>query len=402
MLETIWINGHLGPIKALESPLELTIAPLTVLIGPQGTGKSLVSQLLYFFRDAKYLISIYSQQEGPERSVRKVLDGIRVGDSTERAFASFVMGQVDIRYIQQNDEATIQRPISLYENNRKIRPLGDFSKEIHQWLTSLVEDPSSSEIRPGSLFVPAERTFFSRLLNSNPAALGDPSLPITMREFSKFLIQAANIHQGWQEPDQERPNEADEIDELTIHELRGRAIFSRRGPYARRWQWMPEDGKRPIEIEMASSGQMETWPMVAISQAAFALEVSKRPIFLHIEEPETHLHPFAQVAITKLLAYLCNKGFRLVITTHSLFILYVLNNLFLAEKSLPRQEFNDIPDTSQRLSRDQLNAYLFTDGIITSIRDSDSGELDESKLSYALGELETQYNRIQSYGILWK
>jgi hypothetical protein len=401
--ESIEIRGHLGPIKALESPLTLNIAPLTVLIGPQGTGKSLMSQLLYFFRDAKYLISTYSHQEGPERSVRKVLDGIRSGESTERAFASFVMnGKVDITYTLETPKDSVDRSIALYENNRTIRATGSLSRDIKKWLTALVEDPSiSSGLESEALFIPAERSFFSRLINSNPAGLGDRSLPITMREFSRFLIQAANTHQGWQEQNQEKPHEVNEIDALIAHELRGRAIFSKRGPYARRWQWMPEEGIRPIEIEMASSGQMETWPMVSIAQALFAWEPSQRPLFLHIEEPETHLHPSAQIAITKLLAYLCNKGFRLVITTHSLFVLYVLNNLFLAEKSLPHQEFNDIPNTSQWLSSNQLNAYLFADGTATSIRDSESGELDESKLSYALGELETQYNQIQSYGILW-
>ena len=401
--ETIEIKGHLGPIKALKSPLTLTMAPLTVFIGPQGTGKSLVSQLLYFFRDAQYLISTYSHQEGPEKSVRKVLDAIRSGESTERAFASFVMDrQVDIAYAQQSQAGSRSRSISLYESNRTIRATGDFSKDIKSWLTALVEDPSvSSKLEAEALFIPAERSFFSRLINSNPAGLGDRSLPITMREFSRFLIQAANTHQGWQEQNQEKPYEVNEIDALIAHELRGRAIFSKRGPYARRWQWMPEEGRRPIEIEMASSGQMETWPMVSIAQAVFAWEPSQRPLFLHIEEPETHLHPSAQIAITKLLAYLCNKGFRLVITTHSMFVLYMLNNLVLANKNLPHKEFDDVPDVSQWLPREQLSAYLFAEGTVTSIRDSITGELDESRLSSVLGELEVQYNHIQSYGVLW-
>ena len=47
--ETIQISGHLGPINATITPLNLEISPLTVFIGPQGTGKSLVSQLLYSY-----------------------------------------------------------------------------------------------------------------------------------------------------------------------------------------------------------------------------------------------------------------------------------------------------------------------------------------------------------------
>ncbi|NEP42638.1 MAG: AAA family ATPase [Okeania sp. SIO2H7] len=123
--------------------------------------------------------------------------------------------------------------------------------------------------------------------------------------------------------------------------------------------------------------------------------------FIHIEEPETHLHPSAQVAIAKLLAYLCNKGFRLVITTHSLFILYVLNNLILASQNLPNKEFENLPVSSQRLNPNLLSAYLFAEGTAISIRDEESGELDESKLSRVLGNLEIEYNQIQSYDVLW-
>ncbi|MGL5192692.1 MAG: AAA family ATPase [Chroococcales cyanobacterium] len=164
---------------------------------------------------------------------------------------------------------------------------------------------------------------------------------------------------------------------------------------------MPDESDRPIEIEMASSGQMETWPMVSIAQAMFGWEASQRPLFIHIEEPETHLHPAAQVAITKLLAYLCNKGFRLVITTHSLFVLYVVNNLVLAAQTLPDKNFENIPDSSFRLSPNQLSAYLFCDGTAISICEPESGQLDESKLSSVLGNLEIQYNHIQSYQFLW-
>jgi len=405
--EILQIHGHLGPIKAIKSPLFLQISPLTVFIGPQGTGKSLASQLLYFFRDAKYLISTYSKQEGPEISVRKVIEGIRSGEKSKRSFSSFVMdNSVDIQYTRKSeDQESLDWTITCYESNRTIRPKKNFNRDIQSWLTSIADNPSLSgtgNIESKAIFSPAERSFFSRLINSDPQALGGSELPITMREFTRFLFQAADIHQKWQDSDDSKPIEVKEIDDIITHELRGYAVFSRKGPYARQWQWMPEGSSRPIEIEMASSGQMETWPMVSIAQAIFGWERPKRPLFIHIEEPETHLHPSAQIAITKLIAYLCNKGFRLIITTHSVFVLYVLNNLVLAAQNLPDQNFEDMPDASVRLSSDQLSAYLFSDGTAISIRDPDSGQLDESRLSSTLGNLEMQYNQIQAYDILWR
>ncbi|NER95450.1 MAG: AAA family ATPase [Symploca sp. SIO1B1] len=403
--ESIQISGHLGPLKAIDVPLTLEISPLTVFIGPQGTGKSLISQLLYFFRDAQYLISTHSKQEEPEGSVRKVVEGIRSGENSKRSFSSFVMGdKVDISYTNEdNHQGKDDWTITCYESNRTIRPKSKFNQEIQSWLMKIVDNPSlSGDIKSNALFVPAERSFFSRLINSDPQSLGSSELPITMREFTRFLFKSADTHQKWQEDFQEQPLEVREIDRLITHELRGHAVFSRKGLYARRWQWMPEESNRPIEIEMASSGQMETWPMVSIAQAMFGWKTSQRPLFIHIEEPETHLHPSAQVAITKLLTYLCNKGFRLVITTHSMLVLYVLNNLVLAAQNLPEENFDNLPDASLRLAPNQLSAYLFSDGTAISIRDQESGQLDESKLSSVLGNLEMQYNQIQAYDILWR
>lgn len=407
--ESISIKGHLGPIRAVNSPLVLEISPLTVFIGPQGTGKSLVSQLLYFFRDAEYLISSHSKQDAPNVSVRKVIEGIRSGENSSRSFSSFVMDKsVNIQYTR-SDRPDRDWTITCYESNGQIRPKSELKQQVESWLTKIADNPASSaEIQSQAIFVPAERSFFSRLINSAPQSLGSKDLPITMREFTRVLLKTADTHQKWQEENNgELPLEASEIDDIIARELRGRAVFSRKGFYGRRWQWMPEQSDvasarlrdRPIEIEMASSGQMETWPMVSMAQAMFGWEPWQRPLFIHIEEPETHLHPSAQVAIAKLLAYLCNKGLRLVITTHSLFILYVLNNLVLAAQNLPNKDFSGLPEASQKLNPERLSAYLFSDGTAISIRDRESGELDESKLSSVLGNLEMEYNQIQAYDI---
>src|SRR5262245_31486001 len=45
----------LGPIR----PCTVEVRPFTVLIGKQGTGKSLLSQILYFFENLSYLMPYY-------------------------------------------------------------------------------------------------------------------------------------------------------------------------------------------------------------------------------------------------------------------------------------------------------------------------------------------------------
>ncbi len=53
-----------------------------------------------------------------------------------------------------------------------------------------------------------------------------------------------------------------------------------------------------------------------------------------IDEPEINLHPSNQIIIARLLARLANKGFRLLLSTHSDYILREFNNLIiLSQKS---------------------------------------------------------------------
>ena len=62
---------------------------------------------------------------------------------------------------------------------------------------------------------------------------------------------------------------------------------------------------------------------------------------LIIEEPEAHLHPTAQVEFTRLLAGAVKAGVRVVITTHSEWVLWELANLVRMSK-LPMELRNGL------------------------------------------------------------
>ncbi len=95
-----------------------------------------------------------------------------------------------------------------------------------------------------------------------------------------------------------------------------------------------------------------------------------------------------------LLAYLARQGFRIVISTHSLTILYALNNLLLAS-ALGEQSRPDIPPSEVRLLPDMVAAYLFSEqGEVQSLLDEREGFIDEAVLGEVNASLSDEMNRI--------
>ncbi len=85
---------------------------------------------------------------------------------------------------------------------------------------------------------------------------------------------------------------------------------------------------------------------------------------LLIDEPEMNAHPEAQMGLVELLAYLVNSGIRVVLTTHSPYIVDHINNLICARK-LTEADQNEVAKklalgTSECFLRaEDVAAYLF-------------------------------------------
>jgi len=399
----IKIKGHFGPFYATpEAPIDLDIKPLTVFLGPQGSGKSLISQLLYFFRDAEYLLSEYgSPEETSARNVRNIIDSIRAGKVNNQGITSFLekTGMVSFHHSHK-----LERTISLtrYPKKNRVAVDSNFGNEIRHW-QSQWKNIKTSKVSPKAIFIPVERIIVPHFINTKTNFLVNDALPITIPEFTQILQKALDLHARWQnsEDTESMPAEALEIDSF-INQLLGiKSVRVAINDLSRQLQIVPRDSQKPIDIEMASSGQMSTLPIVLVAKAWFGWHPEERPIFLHIEEPEASLHPWAQVALVNLLAYLVNHGMKLVITTHSLYILSAINNLLLAHEKLADKPLPNMPRPSIRLSPNQVAAYICTEGTVKNIFDEDN-QIDESLLGNILGNLETQFSRMMTYKIVWE
>ena len=87
--------------------------------------------------------------------------------------------------------------------------------------------------------------------------------------------------------------------------------------------YTPNDQNREIPIFVASSMVNEVVPVVK------ALTDSDKIDFIFYDEVETSMHPLKQIEMVKLLNLLNNKGFRLIVSTHSDTMATKINNLLL-------------------------------------------------------------------------
>ncbi|HEV7234644.1 MAG TPA: AAA family ATPase [Ktedonobacteraceae bacterium] len=115
-----------------------------------------------------------------------------------------------------------------------------------------------------------------------------------------------------------------------------------------------------LEIPLASSMVKE------LSSLVLYLRYLAEPgDWLVIDEPEMNLHPEAQVQITELLAMLVHAGLRVLITTHSPYIVDHLANLMKAAENEDQEAISDqfyLKSTAAFIPAKQVSAYLIDKG----------------------------------------
>ena len=114
---------------------------------------------------------------------------------------------------------------------------------------------------------------------------------------------------------------------------------------------------KSLPIAMAPSGVREVISIV-IALLMISEEAGLKPEYVFIEEPEAHLHPKAQRALARIIARSVNIGKRVLITTHSDYLISALNNLILLSR-LPREKLIKLGYSEDEvLQPGEVAAYL--------------------------------------------
>lgn len=391
---------RLGPIQ------DFTVVPrpLTLLVGPQASGKSLVAQLLYCFRDlgrqivARVTPALLAMEHWEHTALKDVFDGLR-----GVPLGYFAHGTGYLKYVRATGEAPWQA--SVYHNNRRVRPNGELRRHIQSVTDAWLADPSAVTehvMAPAHVFIPTERATFTRLAATQPQSLYHPQQPEPLRRFAELLQRSGQAYDllrdgsllGDHAPSQvaeTRLRAAARVLQLERSALGGEAYLPSAGP--KNWKWRVDPTRSAggssagtiLPIEATASGQMEAWPLFVMLAVYGGVDwrLGCRPTF-YIEEPETHLHPDAQVLVLQAVTELLGQGCAFVITTHSPYVLFALNNLLLKlQKSAP-QSLPPLP----------VAAYRLGEGGGVSIVDETTGLVDATELEQVADRLGTEFEAL--------
>ena len=117
--------------------------------------------------------------------------------------------------------------------------------------------------------------------------------------------------------------------------------------------YRPERWKDNLSLMNASSMVSEIAPIVL-----FLRYIVQDNDVLIIEEPESHLHPAMQVEFMRLLAGAVNSGLRVILTTHSEWVIETIGNLVELSK-VPKARREGLDGGPYALSEEDVGVWLF-------------------------------------------
>ena len=274
---------------------------------------------------------------------------------------------------------------------------GRSHKERNSFILELIyilSDPALAQLA-GPLLIPASylpadrtgvmhahRVLVSSLINraSQPRLRRDDPLPDlsgVVADFLKQLIELGDLSER-------RRNKADALAKRIEQEiLRGMVQIKTSEMGYPQFFYKPDGWENALPLLNASSMVSELAPVVL-----YLRHVVQPGETLIIEEPESHLHPAMQVEFTRQIAALVHAGIRVIVTTHSDWVLETLANLVRLSE-LPKARRKGIEGADLVLRPDQVGAWLFKS------KESPKGSVvEEIRFDPDAGGLESDYSDV--------
>jgi AAA ATPase domain len=405
---------------------EIEISPLTIIIGPQASGKSIICKLFYFFYTVisrksfdteeykewkEFSNSVVSDFKswfppsawggkkfavtftaGPiELSIVRTISGNRPGANVKFTSSSFLSEQFT-RHRQLLNE---------HQTKEKGKSASDRLALEDTWqIDSLVRRGMNESLKDDyylvQSFIPAGRSFFTSMGKTIVAFDRSGLLdPVTVA-FGRLFT---GVREQWNR----------RVIYSTDSALHRRAV-NRRQSLAQKFfggeiriegdkEYVTSGDGRKIPFSILSSGQQELLPLWMTLQSRAERRQNKQLVY--VEEPEAHLFPTAQSALVEYLISLTtgDTGLSLLITTHSPYVLAKCNN-FIKAYSLSmkvgdaaKSHINKIVPRSSWLDPARVRAFAMIDNSLQSIT-SDDGLIDGEYIDSVSNDIADEFSRL--------
>jgi hypothetical protein len=366
----------------------IVIKPVTIIIGPQASGKSIITKLLYFLKKANdFFLEAVFQNKTPAEYKKFVVDKFKAyfpfdGKYDENMKIKyknddFVLvvtgsreGSLAVNF-SDNYSAFYAKARNEYLTNQNRQVETDLSVNRNPQLYHSIQDSlfdSVKNIAPdfgySQIYIPAGRAFFS-LLQKNIFQIikSDNLIDQYMLEFGSwyetFKSIGEKILNGQTSFD---PKTLDTIKKIISAILDGNYHYEKETVYI-----YNKIGK--LNIANCSSGQQELLPLLLVIGSLPFYRFTGEGVSIYIEEPEVHLFPDCQKAIMDLLFYTFNhkRGkCQYFITTHSPYIISSINLALQANeyvnKMIDRNDDFSEKEKDFKMDYSEIAAYSVVDG----------------------------------------
>jgi len=360
----------------------LEFGKITVLMGPQSSGKSLLCKLAYFLSSEILEVAIGRTQNHfafsmfEEDVKKKFAEWFPISGWGNQLWA--VSFQSDRYEVTASGGNTPTEGISFSfceEFRAAYAKSQTYTFPDNQYLPAyLLRDLAGQGIWDRTTYIPSERTYFVDTNKDYKPLVSDPE-PIV----KAFALLYSNAR----DPKIPKPR---------MERYLGGSLEQGEDE----WKFVFEDG-RVVSLGNLSSGSKELLPLFCVLEmyehqrpttqaqinSGLAPENTYRSDEFYIEEPEGHIFPETQREVVSYFAELANSAklrTRITVTTHSPYLLTAFNALIAAGKAANARpdktaEIEKIVPRQYWIKEGDLAAYAFDgkDGVLHCMMDEETG-----------------------------
>ncbi len=398
------VINNIGPIKHVD----IYLSRINVFCGPQGCGKSTISKIISF---CSWLEKINDEThqaiiKGIDKSIKKYH---RMGNYFKEESSILYVGEnITLAYNWNVNEPV---PVNFEGFNSE-----SFGKTIVLTNVNKVQNPKVN-------YIPAERNFVSSVTNLKKYTEDDDAL----QHFVNDWFEAKRHYT--------------EDKSLNLNTLGVKYYYNEKSDR----DYVILNNEAKIQLKDASSGFQSIIPLsVMLDWLASGLYETNKPfspeenikisailenlsdssktnqeeelinrlkgfisgrVYTHtqfiIEEPEQNLFPQTQRNLLYEILAMTNHGrnHHIVLTTHSPYILYALNNALLAYKvkeKMPEDRVHEITSMEYAIDSDEVSVWQIEDGGISSIQDA-KGLIRQNYFNQVMKKIVGEFNEMLDY-----